>query len=308
MGWNASENLIADREGAWAASRSAMPGEPLRCRAAFQVEGGREYTARGRFSPGVSFGAVTALRRNGVPVNASVYTLLTGQSAEGAAFEVLFSSRFSDSGATLLEIEYTVALNDKASDTNSCGVVLTGGGETMCGPEAKIDYYGFSVYRAVAIPDKEKQSNPLQGACYCLYTDARQEHRVAFTDLGGGVYLACGQQTCGHSRHAFLLRTESTGRVVLRGLPQGTYWLSETRTPQGYTRAADGLEIVVTETGRTYAGGVPLTDDTLRLIEQPAPQAGKTVKDPAMRFYETGCKILSMLLTCMFLARRQLFR
>lgn len=299
--------LVETAAHVWAPERDAMPGQIVRCRAEITVEGGREYTVRSAFSPGVEFVELTALRCGGKAVNASTYTLLTGRFIPSGAFELRLSSRFSAAGVSALEIEYTVVLTESAPDESICALTVTGENDEQTVP-AGIYSSGFSLYRGVAVPDSEKQSNPLPGTCYCLYRDRGLTQRVAFVAHGDGTYTACAGEHCGHRRHAYLMRTGENGTLHIRGLEQGTYCLLESRTPEGHTPMARGTEIVVSAGGTITAGGAELTDGRLSLVEKPAGYTETAEQKDPLAFYIYGSRVLSALLAVMLAAHKYLFR
>lgn len=299
--------LVEAADRTWAVQRDAMPGEVIRCRADLTLEGGREYTVRSAFSPGVEFAELTALRCGGKAVNASAYTVLTGRFIPRGAFELRLSSGFAEPGAAMLEIEYAVALTEAAGERSTCGLAVCGDTPAQTA-DAVIYSRGFCLYRGVAIPDSGKQSNPLPGTCYCLYRDRELLKRVAFVAGENGAYTACAAERCAHRRHAYLLRTGENGTLHIRGLSEGTYYLLESRTPEGHVSMAEGTELRVDSRGGITAGGVPLTDGRLSLVEKPAGYTEAAEERDPLLFYIYGSRVLSALLAVMLAAHRYLFR
>ena len=164
------------------------------------------------------------------------------------------------------------------------------------------------MYRAVSIPEAVKQTNPLSGACFSLYRGRDREERMVFAAGRGGEYTACAGEDCRHSRHTCLLKTPENGTLRLRGLGAGTYYLQETRPPQGCAVSADMLEITVGENGEITVGGTLAADGVIRLVEQTGSEGKKETESDPLAFYEKGCRVLSAVLAALLMARRQLFR
>ena len=307
-----ASNMVRRDAGSWAAVCSAMPGERVDCRAVFYVRGDRGYIARGQFSDGVDLQRVTALRQNGEDINASYYTTIERLDAGKKHFEIHFAPGWSDAKEVCLEIEYAVSLNEQAGtgeQDNRCAVELAAAdGSALSGEEAYLHTYAFACYRAMAIPDTIKQSNPLTGACFSLYRDKERTRRVAFAAGRGGVYTACTGENCDHSRHTFLLKTPENGTLRLRGLGAGIYYLQETRAPKGCGVSADSLEIVLSENGTVTAGGVDVPEGMIKLIEPLKAEPKKEEESDPLAFYEKGCKVLSTVMAALLMARKQLFR
>ena len=292
--------------------RSATPGERVDCRAVFRISGERGYVVRGRFSDGVDLQSVTALSQGGEPVNASFYTILERTEHNSRLFEIHLAPGWAERTETSLEIEYTVSLNDRAGlgeRDNRCHIELTDAdGTPVTDRETYVRTGAFACYRALAIPDSTKQANPVSGACFSLYRDREGTQRVAFAAGRGGVYTACTGENCRHTRHTCLIKTPENGTLQLRGLGAGTYYLQETRPPQGCTVTADRLEVVLGEDGSVTAGGVDMPEGVVRLIEQKKTETAKAAEDDPLAFYERGCRILSAALGALLMAHRRLFR
>ena len=299
--------LVETADHIWAADRDATPGEKLRCRALLTLKGGREYVIRSAFSPGVEFVELTALRCGGRAVNASAYTLLTGRFIPAGSFELRLSSRFCAEETADMEIEYAVSLTEAAGERSTCALTVGGGAEVETAP-AEIHSHGFLLYRGVRIPEGGKQSNPLPGTCYCLYRDRELTDRAAFVAGSDGTYTVCAASCCGHKRHAYLLRTGENGTLRICGLEQGTYYLLESRTPEGHASMARGTELAVSSDGEIFAGGVPLTGGRLSLVESPAGALPSGEEKDPLAFYVLGSRVLSALLAAMLAAHRYLFR
>ena len=296
--------------GSWTNRCDAMPGEEISCLAVFTARGGESCIARGKLSPGLEYVGTTALRQNGEPVNASYCTVVTRWLDSNSAFEIHFSPLFARDREVRLEIEYTVRLTTDAGpgERSTAAVELVDSREGVTSGEAAvIQSFGFSLYRGVSIPDTENHSNPLPSVCFSLYGDQNGKTRIAFLENGNKEYCACTAADCGHTRHAYLLSTPENGVIQLRGLSEGTYYLREERTPQGYKSTADMLEITVSENGQVSAGGVPLLGQSLSLLEQSASAHTKTVVKDLMWFYEMGCKVLATALAVLLAMRRYLF-
>ena len=197
-------------------------------------------------------------------------------------------------------------LPENAPERSACGLEVS---EMEKIPAAAvITSCGFDLYRGVAVQGAEKQSNPLPGTCYCLYRDRELRERVAFIAGENGKFTVCAADCCGHTRHAYLLRTGENGTLHIQGLSQGRYYLLESRTPEGHGSLADGTEITVGEEGEIVAGGVPLTDGRLALVERLAGNEEKVAEKDPLAFYVYGSRVLSVLLTAMVAGRKFLFR
>lgn len=296
---------VQTRTGEWTDTRSAMPGEELRCRAALTLSTGESWTVRSVLPAGMEFRSLTAVSAGGESVNASYYTLVTGARSPGSAFTLHLAPRFAREERVRLTVEWTARLGDGcAAGTEGNGFSLEAeseSGAAVSGSAAAVYTYGFSVFRGVGFADAAVPDHPLASACFRLYYDAAMREPVAFRERGGA-YLACTGKDCAHSRHTYILRTAESGRVRIEGLAAGTYYLQESRPPSGYERSADALRVTVSETGAAGTDGAVLSGDTLLLLEraQEAPS-----ENGALAFYRRGCGVMVALFTTVLCGKRR---
>jgi len=303
------ENRVLTADGEWAPVRDAMPGETLFCRSAVTLRRGGAYTLRGLLSPGLSFGAVTELRLDGETVNASYYTISTAYQEPGCAFTVHLAEGFAPDSGGELTLLYTLQLNDSAAGEAGDAASLTvtdARSRLQSGEAALIVSRGLTVYRGVLLPENNGASNPVFGACLSLYRDAARKDRVAFREREEDVYLACAGEACAHTRHAYVVRTPTNGRLRLEGLPAGTYYLAETRPPEGMTESAEPVEVTISTDGEILAGGVECPEGVVPLLHTPADVTEGRAPDP-LAFYRIGSRVLALALSLLVAGRRYYF-
>lgn len=297
---------VQTRTGEWAAFCSAMPGEKLHCRAELTLRTGEEWTVYAALLKGVEFLSLAEVSADGERVNASYYTLVTGERAGENAFALHLSKRFSERESVRLRVAWTVRLCDGcAVGTDGNGVFLTAeskNGDTAASGRAAVCVYGFSVFRGIRFSDTGISDHPLPSACFRLYYDAVAQRPVAFRECGGA-YLACALE-CDHTRHTYILRTGENGYAHIEGLPAGTYYLRETRPPCGYESAAEALRVTISETGAMEAESGETLGNTLFLLEtaQTAPAEDKT-----LAFYRRGCGVMVTLFAAAIFGKRYTF-
>lgn len=76
-------------------------------------------------------------------------------------------------------------------------------------------------------------STALQGACFTVSTE-------------GGKYVQADGSLSGS---AYEFMTNSSGKIVIRNLTAGTYWLSETKAPVGYQKLGNDIRIQINNDG-----------------------------------------------------------
>lgn len=300
-----AENRVLDSAGEWVPVMEAMPGETILCRGTFRIRRNGPCILRGLLTSGLTFGTVVELRLGDEAVNASYYTIVTAYQEPGCAFSVHLAEEVAPDGGEIT-LSYTVYLNDASAGEAGETVSLTltdDKGRLMAGSPAAIVSHGLTVYRGVLLPETDGQTNPVFGACLSLYRDAGLRERVAFREKGEDVYLACAGEACGHTRHAYVVRTPTNGRLRLEGLPAGVYYLAETRPPEGLRDSAAPIEVTVEETGEILAGGMECPEGVVPLIHTPFTDIDSRTPDP-LAFYRIGSRILAVALSLLVAGRR----
>ncbi len=301
-----AENRVCDASGDWAVTCDAMPGKAVLCRGTVEFAASPGYALRCRVSPGLALLEVLDLRMDGTRVNASLYTIVTSYQEPGYAFSAYLSEGAAVSAHGRLEITYTVYAKEDARDLETVSLEVTDElSRTVSGTPAVIRSHCLDVYRGVALPENAGQINPVEGVCLSLYTDQALRERVGFRQRGADVYVACSGECCGHTRHAYVMRTSSTGRIRLEGLPEGRYYISETRPAEGLEERLEPVEVEITGSGEVISDGEISPSGQASMIHRPMGSSGQTRREnPLLVFYRAGSRVLAVSLTLLVAGRR----
>ena len=89
-------------------------------------------------------------------------------------------------------------------------------------------------------------ANPLEGVEFELLDKDRTKMNVSQTTAGvdGSYYL--------NATGTAVIKTLADGKIYIKGLEAGTYYLKETATNQGYNLLAEEIEIIITSNEGTY--------------------------------------------------------
>ena len=189
-----------------------------------------------------------------------------------------------------ITLTYNATLNDKAAeDTGRPGfenaVKLEfsndpdsdGTGETGETPWDTVVCFTYKI-NGTKINNHDKL---LADAHFRLYSDEEctQEVYVKKTEAG---YNVINRDSLGGTDHtggsqpaeAVEMVSDENGVFTIFGLDQGTYWLKETDSPDGYRELLDPIEITITPTftndRQNYVAGDGATDKTLQKLEATA--------------------------------------
>lgn len=143
---------------------------------------------------------------------------------------------------TYVHVVYTATLNEDAFEKDSLGNTAYVGVNTNPYDEVSVETetvtkkvytYGFTVTKV------GENDEPLPGAEFKLYSDAACTKGIKFVDKGNGVYTKSTED----DGIATALVTNEDGQFQVQGLACGTYYLQETKAPDGYVLPANPIKV-----------------------------------------------------------------
>lgn len=181
---------------------------------------------------------------------------------------------------TYVHVVYTATLNEEAFEKDSLGNTAYVGVNTNPYDEdsvetetvqKKVYTYGFTVTKV------GEQDEPLPGAEFKLYSDEACTDEIKFVDKGNGVYTkATKAQIAEGSGIATALVTNEDGQFQVQGLACGTYYLKETKAPNGYVLPKDPIKVELVDNdddgkldGCSVEGGIAANQASPLIVGEP---------------------------------------
>ena len=190
----------------------------------------------------------------------------------------------------LVTLTYNATLNDKAAGRtgragfeNSVRLEFSnnpdsdGSGQTGLTPWDTVVCFTYKI-NGLKINNHDKV---LEGAKFRLYSDAECTQEVYLKEGNDG-YIVINRDSIGGDDHtggtmpstAVEMVSNAEGIFTIFGLDQGTYYLKETDSPDGYRELLDPITITITPTFTTdrqhYAAGESATEKTLQALSATA--------------------------------------
>ena len=254
--------------GTWGDTNDANIGDTVNFKTTINVIDGqpKNYVLHDKMSDGLTFDAgsveVKIVDRTLTP--GSDYTLIANPK-DGCTFEIEFKENVLKPNDVVI-VTYSATLNDKAvihpePNTNETKLVYGEGSETTW-DKTETFTYQFDLVKT------KTDKTVLDGAEFKLYDAKTEGNEIALIDEGNGVYRVA--TAAEKAAEGFVSATIKAGKVTIKGLDSGTYYLEETKAPAGYNVLAERVEVKIdhanltaTVEGDTYvSGGVQVINQT----------------------------------------------
>ena len=210
--------------------------------------GAKKYVLHDTMSGSLTFNDDVVVTYNGNVLNDSDDYTVTKPGADGCTFDVTFKDSFLNKlGANdKIEVTYSATVNDNAvvKDPMTNKTHLTYGDKNTetNKPETTTKTFGIPVFKYTG------SDEALAGAKFILSTDPQCEdvnQTLKFKKNTAGIYRYDAKGTA-------TLESSSTGRIDIEGLKEGTYYLKETKAPDGYNLLKTPVKIRIDSEGKIY--------------------------------------------------------
>lgn len=218
-------------------------------------KGAQDYVLHDKMDEGLTFnytvgGTTTVTVKNETKNNNVSYDIETDAPTLGdeCTFHIKFSDYTQFDATDNIVIEYSATVNEKAIDKTE-GVkndtwLAYGSGHETTHDDAKVFTFNIPVYKFY----KDGSTNTgLAGVTFKLYKDAE------CTDTGVIKLTQQTDKTVYHYDKASsndTIKTETDGKFTVKGLAEGTYYLKEISTPNGFNLLKKPVEIVIGGDGK----------------------------------------------------------
>ena len=254
--------------GTWGDTNDANIGDTVNFKTTINVVDGqpKNYVLHDKMSNGLTFdaGSVEVKIGDRTLTLGSDYTLIANPK-DGCTFEIEFKENVLKPNDVVI-VTYSATLNEKAviypePNTNETKLVYGEGSETTW-DKTETFTYQFDLVKT------KTDNTVLNGAEFKLYDAKTEGNEIALIDEGNGVYRVA--TAAEKAAEGFVSATIKAGKVTIKGLDSGTYYLEETKAPAGYNVLAERVEVKIdhanltaTVEGDTYvSGGVQVINQT----------------------------------------------
>lgn len=230
---------------------------------------GYKFVIKDTLSDGLTFNKDTVSVKIGEnALDTAHYTLKAGTDATPNTFTLELKDMTKEDGGKqvpntdiyptgkTITLTYTATVNEKAVTgidpntnkamveySNKPGTEEIGKSEEV---EAKVYTFEFGIYKYSlkddTANDEEINRNALANAQFKLYADKAHNTEIKLVEETGKVYRQAKDAT---ETAVDYIETDATGKVTIKGLKEGTYYLAETKAPAGFNKLVGDIKVEI---------------------------------------------------------------
>ncbi len=163
-----------------------------------------------------------------------------------------FFSQYKDKVGQTITVIYTAVLNKNAvvgmdPNTNEAKVEFSNDPTTATTDESEPDVvevhtFDFTIFKYAM---KDEGETPLDGAKFELYTDEACNNQINLVQVSDSTWRVATEDD---STLTNTITTPDGGKVQIKGLAAGTYYLKETAAPEGYHKLTAPIKVEIIPT------------------------------------------------------------
>lgn len=220
--------------------------------------GAQNYVLHDKMTNGLTFNNKVEVKKGESPVATSYYTLKTSDFNDDCTFEIVFGQTFCDDlqKDEKITVTYSATLNENAviaGEGNKNETWLKyGENNNLETTHPTTDTKTFEMHVFKFYKDK-KNSDKETGLADAVFTlskksDGTEPIKLTKTNENSNIYKVNNNGTITD------ITTPGDGKFTIQGLGAGTYYLTETKQPEGYNKLSGPVTVVIDETGLVKVG------------------------------------------------------
>lgn len=264
----------------WFDSNTADIGQTVNFQTTIKAQpGAQNYVLHDKMSDGLTFSSIESVQtQNGNDVAAAKYTIKKSTDSpasitDGCTFEIAFDQSFCDTlGANdQIIVTYSATLNEKAviageGNKNETWLKYGDNSETTH-DTTTTKTYSIPIFKYTT---KDSKETGLEGAKFTLSKNEKGTNLIELVsvsndDKNGDTYRVAKENEATGITKITEVTTKKSGKFTIKGLDADTYYLTETKQPDGYNKLSAPIKIVISEEGKITVNDVALTGTEVKV-------------------------------------------
>lgn len=242
-------------------SNSASIGDTVYFQTTITAQpGAQNYVLHDKMTKGLTLDSTSIkVQKDNTNLEETNYKLITSDFKDGCTFEIEFTQEFCDKlkANDTITVTYSAVLNENAEignvDTNTNEAWLKyGDSQTTQHKTTTTKTFEMNVFKFYEDKNNSNTEKGLAGATFKLTKDSQDAVNIGFVKTSNetatdDVYRVAKR---GETGTVATITSPKSGKFTIQGLGAGTYYLTETKQPDGYNKLSGSVTVVIDKDGQ----------------------------------------------------------
>ena len=240
-------------------SNSASIGDTVYFKTTITAQpGAQNYVLHDKMTDGLTFNNKVEVKKGESPVATSYYTLKTSDFNDDCTFEIVFGQTFCDDlqKDEKITVTYSATLNENAVIAGKGNENETwlkyGDSQNTQHKTTTTKTFEMNVFKFYKDKKNSDKETGLAGATFKLTKDSQDAVNIGFVKTSNetatdDVYRVAKR---GETGTVATITSPKSGKFTIQGLGAGTYYLTETKQPDGYNKLSGPVTVVIDKDGK----------------------------------------------------------
>lgn len=241
-------------------SNSASIGDTVNFKTTITAQpGAQNYVLHDKMTDGLTFNNTVEVKKGESTVESSKYTLNTTGLTDGCAFEIEFKTDFCDTlnANDTITVTYSAVLNEKAEignvDKNTNETWLKyGDSKNTQHKTTTTKTFEMNVFKFYEDKNNSNAEKGLPGATFKLTKDSKDANNITFVKTSNETATNDVYRVAKTGETVTTITSPKSGKFTIQGLGAGTYFLTETKQPDGYNKLAKPVKVEIKDNGEIF--------------------------------------------------------
>lgn len=262
------------QNGTYGTSNNASIGDTVYFQTIITAQpGAQNYVLHDKMTDGLTFNNKVEVKKGESPVATSYYTLKTSDFNDDCTFEIVFGQTFCDDlqKDEKITVTYSATLNESAviaGEGNKNETWLKYGENNnleTTHPTTDTKTFEMHVFKFYIDKNDLTTEKGLAHAVFTLSKKSDGTEPIKLIDKSSNVYRVAKKDETNTITEVI---TPDNGRFTIQGLGAGTYYLTETKQPDGYNKLSGPVTVVIDKDSKVMVKkGANLEDATEVKVE-----------------------------------------